>query len=263
MATIEKQKKTGLYQLLLAGIIAGIAEVVINHPLWVIKTRIQSDYKPILQLKGMYHGLFSNMLSMVPLIALRLTLATVINEKFDKKKANSQQLILSAFIGGGIPSILSSSLELIRTKQVNMKLPFLSTYKALVKKNGYIALLAGMPGTITRDGLYTCGFFALTPILKDKIQSHMSSENKWLSDIFSKPLAGAVAAFASQPLDTIKTRQQMNIGKKNNSFIKVTQNIVEKEGFYGFFKGATPRILRVTSAVTIISTVNEKIQSQF
>jgi hypothetical protein len=248
------------YQAMIAGIIAGIAEVSVNHPLWVIKTRMQSDYKPVLQLKRIYHGLFSNMLSMVPLIALRLSLATLLKNNCSTD-TSSRNLIVSSIIGGSIPSILSSPLEFIRTRQIHNGLSLSLTCKNLIKKNGYRVLSTGMTGTMGRDGLYTCGFFALAPILKDKINTYSNKE--WVASVVSKPLAGAIAAFASQPLDTIKTKQQIRAEQEKTSLLKVAKEIAQKEGFQGFFKGSTPRIIRVTSAITIISTVYEKVTDFF
>lgn len=252
----EQQTNISFPYAFFAGVIAGIAEVSVNHPLWVIKTRMQSGYKPIFQMKGMYHGLFSNMVSMVPLIALRLSFASAINNGTSLSEQSSQNLMVASFIGGGIPSILSSPLEFVRTKQINNSLTFSATYKMLIKNNGYSVLSTGMMGTMGRDGLYTCGFFALAPIFKKKI--HAYSDNERLATIISKPLAGTVSAFVSQPLDMIKTKQQLNETNKQ-SLINTTREIAKKEGIYGFFKGSTPRIARVISGVTIISTTYEAV----
>ncbi|MES2204028.1 MAG: MC/SLC25 family protein [Pseudomonadota bacterium] len=262
--TKNRQEQITFRQALFSGIVAGIAEVSANHPLWVIKTRIQRNFTPVLQRQGLYQGLASNMITMVPLIALRISLATSFQNSYasnNESKNYSLQLVLSALIGGSIPSMLSGPLEFIRTRQVTHGSDFLATYKKLIKKNGYAVLSTGLLGTMARDGIYTCGFFALVPILKKNLDNHFDSD--WSASIASKLLAGAIAAFASQPLDTAKIEQQMNVEYRQISLTQAAKKIFNAEGIYGFFKGSTPRILRVISAVTIISTVNEKMEKNF
>jgi solute carrier family 25 (mitochondrial citrate transporter), member 1 len=251
------------YQTILSGIIAGLAEVSINHPLWVMKTRIQSGNKNVWELRGLYRGLSSNMISMIPLIALRLSLSTYFqNTAFNNQAPpTSFQLMISALIGGSIPSFIGSPLEFIRTKQINYKMDMISTAKTLVQQNGGSIFLSGMFGTIARDALYTCGFFALAPIIKGKIRPYC--HDQWTVSAISRPLAGIFTAFVSQPIDTIKIHQQMVSEKRKISMLEASKEIIKNDGFGGFFKGATPRILRVISAVSIISTVNDNMTSYF
>jgi solute carrier family 25 citrate transporter 1 len=263
--TAEKVSLTKItfLQILIASMIAGSAEVLANHPLWVVKTRIQCGYKPVWAFQGIYQGIFSNMFSMVPLIALRLSLGTLFQKKFfdSKQKPSSSQRIISALAGGCIPSLVGSPLELLRTKQLKSKLSLLSTAKVAINNHGPSYLFSGMLGTATRDALYTCGFFALAPIVKEKIKPYV--EKDWMASILAGPIAGTFAAFSSQPFDAIKMRQQILREQRKVRLDQAIWEIIKESGFKGFFRGATPRILRVISGVTVISTVNEKVTKYY
>jgi hypothetical protein len=133
-----------------------------------------------------------------------------------------------------MPSLISGPLELIRTKQIAVKANFTSTVNRIVKCRGFSALFSGTPGTAARDALYTIGFFGLHPALKEEMNAQFPSDPA-VNAALSKPLAGAVAAFSSQPLDTIKIYQQINCEKKSISIAEALKNIIARDGFKGFF----------------------------
>jgi len=85
----------------------------------------------------------------------------------------------------------------------------------------------------------------------------------WLATALSGPAAGTIAAFTSQPFDTIKMYQQFFITGKKISIKQAAKEIIKKHGYKGFFTGASPRIARIISGVTIISNANEKITTYF
>lgn len=201
--------------------------------------------------------------SMVPLIALRISFGTAFQNYFYGLNHNptSNERIMSALVGGCVPSLLGSPMEFMRAHQLKTKVSLPATAKMFSKQHGVFVLFKGMLGTATRDGLYTCGFFAIAPILKEKIEPYCNKP--WMSTVISGPAAGTIAAFTSQPFDTIKMYQQISLEKKKITIREAAREIIKKDGLTGFFKGATPRILRIISGVTVISTANEKITNYF
>lgn len=152
------QEKITFYQAAMSGIVAGCAEVLVNHPLWVIKVRLQNNYLPVWTLKGIYHGVFGNMISMVPLIALRISLSTTIQNQFANSNSpatelTSAQRIASGLIGGSLVATVSSPMEFMRTQQVGTKLTLPSVTKNFVSKHSPRSLSVGMIGTGFRDAL--------------------------------------------------------------------------------------------------------------
>lgn len=61
--------------------------------------------------------------------------------------------------------------------------------------------------TIARESLYTCGYLGVVPVLRDSLQQQGWSEGT--AKITAAVSGGLLAAIASQPPDTIKTRMQV------------------------------------------------------
>ncbi|XP_036129045.1 calcium-binding mitochondrial carrier protein SCaMC-1-like [Molossus molossus] len=74
--------------------------------------------------------------------------------------------------------------------------------------------------------------------------------------------SGQIASF---PLNLIRTRMQAQAleEKGTTSMIHLIQDVYNKEGKKGFFRGLTPNILKVLPAVIIACVVYEKVKSQF
>lgn len=245
------------------GLMAGSLEVFLNHPLWVLKTRIQYAYEPRWAFQGIYKGLSANMAFMVPILAMRISLVSAIQNKYFEraKELSDIQNIASTVLGGCIPSLIGSPIEFMRAQQVKEKLSFHATTKIFLIQNGLRTIFRGMPGTAIRDSIYTCGFFALAPLFKRKITPYC--ENSTVASLISGSAAGCFAAFTSQPFDAIKMYQQLLASSQQITILGATKNILRADGITGFFKGATPRIIRVISGVTILSMANERITESF
>jgi hypothetical protein len=63
--------------------------------------------------------------------------------------------------------------------------------------------------TIARESLYTCGYLGVVPVLRDSLQQQGWSEGT--AKITAAVSGGLLAAIASQPPDTIKTRMQVRV----------------------------------------------------
>ena len=63
--------------------------------------------------------------------------------------------------------------------------------------------------TIARESLYTCGYLGVVPVLRDSLQQQGWSEGT--AKITAAVSGGLLAAIASQPPDTIKTRMQVPV----------------------------------------------------
>jgi hypothetical protein len=240
------------------GAIAGSLEVWVNHPLWVWKTCVQYNIHTPNSLAGWYKGVFANMAYTVPFITLRIGLGRMFQANFlgDNKQLSDNQQMVSALVGGFVPSICGSPMEFMRSQQLQTGKSLLATTRDYVARQGVRELFKGLPATAIRDAFYTCGFFAIAPILK----KYLATENKtsWLPALISGPAAGVIAAFGSQPFDTLKTYQQTQPDGKKISPHRAAADIISKHGYRGFFLGARPRILRIISGVTIISSVTSR-----
>ncbi|ODO04683.1 hypothetical protein I350_05292 [Cryptococcus amylolentus CBS 6273] len=77
-------------------------------------------------------------------------------------------------------------------------------------------------------------------------------------------VSGAMGPFSNAPIDTIKTRIQKATKVKGETarsrMIKVTSEMFKHEGVKAFYKGITPRVLRVAPGQAIVFTVYERVK---
>jgi solute carrier family 25 citrate transporter 1 len=72
-----------------------------------------------------------------------------------------------------------------------------------------------------------------------------------------------IGPLSNAPIDTIKTRIQKSTapGSGYERFKTVTSEIMKKEGFFAFYKGLTPRLLRVAPGQAVTFMVYEKVRA--
>ncbi|RSH93361.1 hypothetical protein EHS25_007717 [Saitozyma podzolica] len=77
-------------------------------------------------------------------------------------------------------------------------------------------------------------------------------------------ISGAMGPFSNAPIDTIKTRIQKAAKEPGETalsrFLKVSSDMFKNEGAKAFYKGITPRVLRVAPGQAIVFTVYERMK---
>jgi solute carrier family 25 citrate transporter 1 len=77
-------------------------------------------------------------------------------------------------------------------------------------------------------------------------------------------ISGAMGPFSNAPIDTIKTRIQKASKQPGETafsrFTKVAGDMFKNEGVSAFYKGITPRVLRVAPGQAIVFTVYERVK---
>ncbi|OWZ77957.1 solute carrier family 25 (mitochondrial citrate transporter), member 1 [Cryptococcus neoformans Bt85] len=77
-------------------------------------------------------------------------------------------------------------------------------------------------------------------------------------------VSGAMGPFSNAPIDTIKTRIQKASKVEGETalsrMVKVTSEMFRNEGAKAFYKGITPRVLRVAPGQAIVFTVYERMK---
>ncbi|KAJ2449305.1 Mitochondrial succinate-fumarate transporter [Coemansia sp. RSA 2336] len=78
-------------------------------------------------------------------------------------------------------------------------------------------------------------------------------------------VSGAMGPLSNAPIDTIKTRIQRAAHLSGESawtrFVSVTREIAQREGYRAFYRGLTPRVLRVAPGQAITFMVYEKVKN--
>ncbi len=278
-------------QKLVKGSLMGATEVAIDHPLWTIKTRLQSEkaqkldtitkLKYAMHPKGLYQGVGINMLSMVPITGIQVAMALAaskaaarliqvnpvhdVPEQGDKNQVNNKlrkQLldVTSAFVGGAAAATVATPAELVMTQMSTKMISARAALAYIVPNYGRWILWTGYGCTAIRDGIFTIGFLAAPGIVENAISSNLGENSKVKKA--AAPIAGAMAAVASHAFDTIKTKQQEMLGNRKLSAYAATKEIVMKNGVFALFRGCVPRAARVVSAVTIMSAVDHEVEKR-
>lgn len=254
-AVLEKAKVT-LSQSIMIGSAAGAVEVVVDHPLWVIKNRMQQGRSFTLNPAIVYRGILPNMASMVPITALQVGLDAGMQKiVFKEVTLSDTHRIATSFVAGIGSSLVSCPTEMIMMQQGKASSNFYTATHYLYSQGGLRRIYQGLLATSLREGGFTTFFLAGAPILKTKIIPYV--HNEAMATLVSGVGAGIGATAVSQAFDTVKTVQQ-----SVDILLKATQaaaQIYSSSGVYGFFKGCIPRGTRVVSALTIMGAVNESL----
>ena len=79
-------------------------------------------------------------------------------------------------------------------------------------------------------------------------------------------IAGAVGPFTNAPIDTIKTRLQRMPGEPGETAISritnLTKTMFKQEGPKAFYKGITPRVMRVAPGQAVTFTMYEYLKEK-
>ena len=258
-----KKSKATVVQSILIGSVAGATEVLVDHPLWSIKTRLQRGEKFTCNPSVLYRGILPNAASMVPITAMQVGLNRLAQRLLFQESTTLTDLqrISCAFVAGLGSSFVSCPTEMVMTHQGKSGGSFYGVGRYLLKEGGWPCIYRGLGTTGIREGMFTTFFLAGTPIIKAKVKPYCKDDN--LASVIAGMGAGVGATLASQAFDTLKTVQQDAPVSQPLDLFQATKKVHSTGGFYGFFKGGIPRGARVVSAVTIMGFVNEKMEALF
>ncbi len=257
------QKRTTITQNLIIGSGAGAIEVLVDHPLWSIKTRMQCGYSFTLNPRLLYLGIIPNVASMTPITGIQVGLDCWFQHAFfkDRKELSCVERIGSAFVAGMGSSFASCPTELVMTAQKKTGSGFCMAGDYLVSNHGWRSLFRGLPATMMREGIFTAFFLAGTPMIKAIAQPYFAKD--YTASLIAGMGSGFCATIVSQSADTLKTIQQAADPQSPLSLRGAAKTLYENKGLFGFFKGGIPRGARVMSAVTIMGFLTEKMEAFF
>ncbi|KAK0450993.1 probable succinate/fumarate mitochondrial transporter [Armillaria ostoyae] len=137
----------------------------------------------------------------------------------------------------------------------------------IVREEGFSALYRGVSLTALRQATNQGANFTVYQELKKAVQ-------QWQPDLPELPsyqhmiiglISGAAGPMSNAPIDTIKTRLQKSTAVPGQSAFRRIYGIAEDmwraEGVRSFYKGITPRILRVAPGQAIVFAVYERVSS--
>ncbi|KAI8971708.1 mitochondrial carrier domain-containing protein [Mycotypha africana] len=295
----ENKQKTPLVTHLVAGGAAGFMEACTCHPLDTIKVRMQlakntarsATGKPLGFLGvgakiirhesfwALYKGLGAVVSGIVPKMAIRFSSFELYKQWMadNTGKVSTTAVFLAGLAAGTTEAVLVvSPMDLIKIRlqaqRHSMADPLdIPKYRnaphaayTIVREEGVRALYKGVTLTALRQATNQAANFTAYQEFKKMAKRYQNLEElPSYQHLILGGVSGAMGPLSNAPIDTIKTRIQKSnaTGSGWERFKTVTSEIMTKEGPRAFYKGLTPRLLRVAPGQAVTFMVYEKVKS--
>lgn len=297
MAGAKKDNKTFMANLV-AGGGAGFMESCICHPLDTVKTRMQLQRNrgaamgpfgtaaKIVKVEGvgaLYKGLSAVVSGIVPKMAIRFSSF----EWYKSIMAASDGTVSrpKTFLAGTLAGVTEAVIVVTPMEVVKIRLQaqrhsladphdtprYRGTIHAamiIIKEEGFSALYKGVIPTVLRQATNQAVNFTAYQEIKDRILSYSPGEKElksWQSFLVGG-ISGAMGPMANSPIDVIKTRlqkQRIVPGEtpKYNGVVGTITTMLKEEGIRSFYKGLSPRLMRIVPGQAITFAVYERISN--
>uniref|UniRef100_A0A0D6R724 Mitochondrial thiamine pyrophosphate carrier 1 n=1 Tax=Araucaria cunninghamii TaxID=56994 RepID=A0A0D6R724_ARACU len=229
---------------------------------------------------GLYKGLGAVLCGIVPKMAIRFTSY----EWYKQALANQDGVVTSratflAGLGAGVTEAVAvvTPMEVVK---IRMQAQYHSLSDPLdvpkyrsaphamltvLREEGVSALYRGVSLTALRQGTNQAVNFTAYTELKEFLQkSQPQYENTNLPSYQTTVIgliSGAMGPFSNAPIDTIKTRLQKTPAEPGQTAIQritlIAKDMFRQEGPKAFYKGITPRVMRVAPGQAVTFTVYE------
>ncbi|KAI9178955.1 Mitochondrial succinate-fumarate transporter [Blastocladiella emersonii ATCC 22665] len=289
------EKKKTLSTHLIAGGSAGFMEAMVCHPLDTIKVRLQLQSARaagekrvgfigtgvrIAQREGflaLYKGLGAVVTGIVPKMAIRFSsfnfYKTALADKTTGVTSTGGTFL--AGLGAGITEavLVVTPMEVVKIRLQaqrhslsdpldvpKYRNPAHAAY-TIVKEEGFSTLWRGVSLTALRQATNQAANFTTYQELKKRVEAHQGTELQSWQHLTLGLISGAMGPLCNNPIDTIKTRVQRSPTKPGQTAMQHMREVVvhmwAKEGVSAFYKGLTPRLLRVAPGNAVTFTVYE------
>jgi len=288
-------KKNNLATHLIAGGAAGLMEACVCHPLDTIKVRMQlkrskqagnffSVGARIVSKEGtlaLYKGLGAVVSGIVPKMAIRFSSFEYYKSILADAEGNVPVgKVFLAGLGAGVTEavMVVTPMDVVKIRlqaQRHSMVDPLDVPKyrnaahaayLIVKEEGVSALYKGVTLTALRQATnQAVNFAAYQELKKFALAKQNLEELPSYQHLLLGGLSGAMGPMSNAPIDTIKTRIQRQANVPGESAISRATNVItyimKKEGWRAFYRGLTPRLMRVAPGQAITFMVYEKVRS--
>ncbi|KAG7365713.1 mitochondrial carrier protein [Nitzschia inconspicua] len=268
-----------------AGCIAGGVEATAVWPMEYIKTQLQLQSKvkvggTPLPYNGMvsgltytvrttgffslYRGLAPTLLGSIPKAGIRFGLNSVIKDALrDKDGKLTPGKNFLAGLGAGVSEaiIIVAPVETVKTKCIELNMPFLKGLKHIVSTEGIGGVYQGAFATALKQGSNQGLRFMWFNEYKNYVTDDGAKPMTPILGLLGGMSAGCFSTLGNNPFDVVKTRMQGTKASQYTSTLDCFQQILAKEGVSALYAGVVPRLGRVVPGQGIIFMSFETIQS--
>jgi len=283
-----KVQVNSLWKATVAGAITGTIEASIMFPTEYVKTQLQLQGKQnppkfkgpidcaIMTIRehgplGLYRGLSTLVIGSAPKVAVRFTgfeRAKRYLQDENGKLSPGRSMLAGLFAGACEAVFAVTPMETIKTKFIHdlNSPPDQRKYKGLIhgvrtiiSQEGISGIYKGLFPTVLKQSTNQATRFVVYEELKKYIQGGSTDPIGTLSSLFCGAVAGGVSVLVNNPLDVVKTKMQgLDAHLYKNSF-DCAKKILQQQGPMFFYKGVTPRMVRVCGDSAITFTIYNKI----
>ncbi|EEP80043.1 succinate/fumarate transporter [Uncinocarpus reesii 1704] len=228
---------------------------------------------------GLYKGLGAVLSGIIPKMAIRFTsygwYKQFLADKETGKLSSSRNMLAGLAAGVTEAVAVVTPMEVIKIRlqaQSHSLADPLDTPKyrsaphallVVLREEGFGALYRGVSLTALRQGTNQAANFTAYTELKKLLQGWQPQYNELPSyqTMVIGLISGAMGPFSNAPIDTIKTRLQRTPSEPGQSamsrIVSISRDMFKQEGARAFYKGITPRVMRVAPGQAVTFTVYE------
>ncbi|KAL2259422.1 hypothetical protein VTK26DRAFT_6906 [Humicola hyalothermophila] len=230
---------------------------------------------------GLYKGLGAVLTGIIPKMAIRFTSFEWYKQLLRNKETGvlSGQSLFFAGLAAGVTEAVAvvTPMEVVKIRlqaqHHSMADPLdVPKYRnaahalyTIVREEGFSALYRGVSLTALRQGSNQAVNFTAYTYFKEWLYQWQPEYQGGNLPSYQTTLiglvSGAMGPLSNAPIDTIKTRlQKMKAEEGTSALQRITRiagDMFRQEGFHAFYKGITPRIMRVAPGQAVTFTVYE------
>eukprot|EP01114_Cavostelium_apophysatum_P011189 TRINITY_DN2538_c0_g1_i1.p1 TRINITY_DN2538_c0_g1~~TRINITY_DN2538_c0_g1_i1.p1 ORF type:complete len:306 (-),score=51.65 TRINITY_DN2538_c0_g1_i1:67-984(-) len=277
-----------LWKATLAGGITGAIEASIMFPTEFVKTQLQLQGKnqpqkfkgpidcAVVTVKehgplGLYRGLSSLVVGSAPKVAVRFTAFEKAKQslKDENGKLSAGSNMLAGLFAGASEAVLAvTPMETIKTKLIHdMNNPpekrkyhgLVHGVRTIVAQEGLSGIYKGLVPTVLKQSTNQATRFLVYEELKKYLESNSKVPLSVGWSLLCGATAGGVSVLVNNPLDVIKTKMQGLDSHLYKSSWDCAKKILQQQGVMFFYRGVSPRLIRVCGDSAITFTIYSKV----
>jgi len=188
-------------------------------------------------------------------------------KKTEKKEPSLITKLLYGSISGSIAGFLGTPSEVTMVRAISSPNKFqgvIHSVKNTYNNHGLKEFYHGYQPTVIRAFLFNGPKLAFYTECKNKLSTkYPELEGTIKLHAFSAFVSTTIGTFISNPFDVVKTRIQSSTNTKKNEIYNTIKNIFQKEGFFAFYKGTIPSLLKNTPHAVISFVLLDQLSRYF
>lgn len=242
---------------LIPGAVQAIVHTIIGHPFDTIKTRMQTGiYKNSFQcfsiamktegLSAIYRGVTMPVLSHLVKRPIQFPIFHYLKDKdINRYLSGSISGAFGTFWGGPL-QVVKINMQASQSKENKNTKHFISKH---YKKYGIGGFYRGFKINLLKDSIFGASFLGNYTLISENLPSQITTGRAFISGAISNILTWWLFI----PIDSIKTVVQREGITNKEALLK----IIEKNGYFGFWKGIAPATLKQALAPGLAMTAYE------